>query len=116
MTILDLQAKPAYPRSMKTLALALVILLAPVSAQAACHHYSHWAYPHPQRCSIHHKTYTQRLSHEAESSSHHSASEQTKPSWRKNMWERPANIPDLAVDLSDEALRRSAIERLEETH
>lgn len=101
MTILDLQAKPVYPRSMKTLALALVILLAPVSAQAACHRYSHWAYPYPQRCTIHaQKTYTRAATTE-------------QP---RTKWERPANIPDLAVDLSDEALRRSAIERLEETH
>ena len=86
---------------MKTLVVALVILLAPASAQAACHRYSRWAYPYPQSCSIHHKTYTQRLSQ----------AEQLR-----TKWEQPANIPDIPVLLSDEALRQAAIERLEEAH
>ena len=76
---------------MKTLVLAL----------ALCHHYSHWAYPYPQSCSIHHKTYTQRLSQ----------AEQPR-----TKWEQPANIPDIPVLLSDEDKRAAAIVQLKNAH
>lgn len=76
---------------MKTLVLAL----------ALCHHYSHWAYPYPQRCTIHaQKTYARVA-----------VTEQTKP-----RWEQPANIPDIPVLLSEEAQRAAAIVQLKNAH